>query len=382
MEVAERNAVPQRSSTRTIYKSKWALFEKWCRENLVDFSTPSVKQVSDFFMYLYQDLNWHPSTIDGYRTAIVDTLGPAGHHISQSSYLNRLLSSFHRDRPKSSRNLPKWNLSVVLNELTKAPFESMKDSHLKHLTLKTAFLLALNLASGKRRNEIHAWVANKVSNLGQWEKVALFPSDFIAKNQLAREGSQSVSLVTIPALTTIVNRQFKQDRTLCSVQALRYYLDRTKDLRGSQSLLFISFKKGHTSDIRPTTLSSWLKKKNILLCYKQSDQQALDLVQVKVHDIRALKAFYGGVSVDQIMQACHWKVHNTFTNFNLKALTWSDDNNMYLGPVVVAQQVLEPSFQTSYPWKEKKRGPHLLQPSLQESKSQGPGMRYLIRMFG
>ena len=263
VEVAERNAVPQRSSTRTIYKSKWALFEKWCRENLVDFSTPSVKQVSDFFMYLYQDLNWHPSTIDGYRTAIVDTLGPAGHHISQSSYLNRLLSSFHRDRPKSSRNLPKWNLSVVLNELTKAPFESMKDSHLKHLTLKTAFLLALNLASGKRRNEIHAWVANKVSNLGQWEKVALFPSsDFIAKNQLAREGSQSVSLVTIPALTTIVDRQFKQDRTLCPVQALRYYLDRTKDLRGSQSLLFISFKKGHTSDIRPTTLSSWLKKKH------------------------------------------------------------------------------------------------------------------------
>ena len=63
----------------------------------------------------------------------------------------------------------------------------MKDTDLKHLTLKTAFLLAL--ASGKRRSEIHAWVANKVSNLGQWEKVSLFPSDFIAKNQLAREGS-------------------------------------------------------------------------------------------------------------------------------------------------------------------------------------------------
>ena len=57
VEVAERIAAPQRSSTRTIYKSKWALFEKWCRENSVDFSTPSVKQVSDFFMYRYQDLN-------------------------------------------------------------------------------------------------------------------------------------------------------------------------------------------------------------------------------------------------------------------------------------------------------------------------------------
>ena len=181
-------------------------------------------------MYLYQDLNRHPSTIGGYRMAIVDTLGPTGHHISQNSDLNRLFSSFHRDLLQSSRNLPKWNLSVVLNELTKAPFAAMKDTDLKHLTLKTVFLLAL--ASGKCRSEIHTWVTSKVLNLGQWEKVALFPSsDFIAKNQLARDGSQSVSPVTIPALTTIVDRQFKEDRTLCLVQALRYYLDRTKDLR-------------------------------------------------------------------------------------------------------------------------------------------------------
>ena len=242
VEVAERIAAPQPSSTRTIYMSKWALFEKWCRENSLDFSTPSIKQISDFFMYLYQDLNRHPSTIDGYRTAILYALGPTGQHIAHNADLHRLLSSFHRDRPKSSRNLPQWNLSVVLNELTKAPFEPMKGTDLKHLTLKTAFLLAV--ASGKRCSEIHAWVENKVSNLGQWEKVALFPSsDFIAKNQLVREGSQSVSPVIIPALTTIVDRQFKEDRTLCPVRALRYYLD--------QSLLFISFKKGHTSDIDP-----------------------------------------------------------------------------------------------------------------------------------
>ena len=127
--------------------------------------------------------------------------------------------------------------------------------------------------------------------------VALFPSsDFIAKNQLAKEGSQSVSPMNIPALTTIVDRQFKEDRTLFPVRALRYYLDQTKDLRGSWSLLFISFKKGHTSDIRPASLSSWLKQ-TILLCYKQAGQKALDLIQIKAHDIRAFaasKAFYSG----------------------------------------------------------------------------------------
>ena len=114
----QRIAAPQRSSIRTIYKSKWALFEKWCRENSVDFSTPSVKQISDFFMYLYQDLNRRPSTIDGYRTAIVDTLGPTAHHIAHNADLHRLLSSFHRDCPKSSRNLPKWNLSLEPHKST------------------------------------------------------------------------------------------------------------------------------------------------------------------------------------------------------------------------------------------------------------------------
>ena len=137
----------------------------------------------------------------------------------------------------------------------------------------------------------------------------------------------------------------------------------------------------------PATLSSWLKQ-TILLCYKQADQQALDLVQVKAHDIRAFaasKAFYGGVSVDQIMQACHWKAHNTFTNFYLKDLTWSDtDNNLYLGPVVAAQQVLDPSPQTSCPRKEKRGGGggHIRYNQVFRSLSQDLGIPLPSRCYG
>ena len=66
------------------------------------------------------------------------------------------------------------------------------------------------------------------------------------------------------------------------------------------------------------------------------------------------------------MQACHWKAHDIFTNFYLKDLTWSDnDNNVYLGPVVAAQ-VLDPSPQAAHPRKDKGWA-HPLQPSLQES---------------
>ena len=139
-------------------------------------------------------------------------------------------------------------------------------------------------------------------------------------------------LVTIPALTTIVDRQFKEDRTLCPVRALRVLFG------SNQRPERVSIPPFHLLQERTylrhqTRYSSWLKQ-TILLCYKQADQQTLDLVQVKAHDIGAFaasEAFYGGVSVDQIMQACHWKAHNTFTKCYIKDFTWPDDNNMYLG---------------------------------------------------
>ena len=49
-EVAARIEAPQRSSTRAVYKSKWAIFVKWCESNQVDFRSPSLKQVADFFV--------------------------------------------------------------------------------------------------------------------------------------------------------------------------------------------------------------------------------------------------------------------------------------------------------------------------------------------
>ena len=81
---------------------------------------------------------------------------------------------------------------------------------------------------------------------------------------------------------------------------------------------------------------------NNLLCYELSDHQAHTLHQVKAHDVRAFaacKAFQLGVSLDQILAACHWKSHNTFTQFYLKDVAWADSELFHLGPVVAAQQI-------------------------------------------
>ena len=159
-DVATRIEVPQRSSTRAVSKSKWPVFVKWGESNQVDFRSPSVTQVADFLMHLFQDRKLQPSTIGGYRTAIADMVGTDRWRISKDENLTRLVDSFHQDKPKGRRGVPSWNLSLVLHQLTKAPFEPMRKASLKHLTFKTVFFLALG--SGKRRSEIHAWLYKNI----------------------------------------------------------------------------------------------------------------------------------------------------------------------------------------------------------------------------
>ena len=339
-EVAARIEAPQRSSTRAVYKSKWAIFLKWCQSHEVDFRAPSVNQIADFLLHLFKERNLQPSTTEGYRTAIADMVGNDRINISTNDNLTRLLDSFHRDRPKGRRGVPSWNLSLVLHQLTKAPFEPLRKASLKHLTFKTVFLLALG--SGKRRSEIHAWLYKNVRHQENWSQVSLYPSpSFLSKNQLARDGPASVAPVVIPALAPTLDRSLSKDRSLCPVRALRYYLDKTKDLRQGKDLVFVSFRKGFHQDIVPATISSWIKQ-TVLLCYQLSDQSAQELHQVRAHDVRAFaasQAFQGGISLDQILSACHWKAHNTFTQFYLKDLAWADSELYHLGPVVAAQQI-------------------------------------------
>ena len=210
---------------------------------------------------------------------------------------------------------------------------------MKHLTFKTVFLLALG--SGKRRSEIHAWQNRNIRHqlIGQKCPCTHLPA-FLPRTSWPKR-VRTVALVVIPALAQTLVRSLKSDRSLCPVRALRYYLDRTSGLRQNKELVFVSFKKGFDKDISPATISSWIKQ-TVILCYELSDQEALTLYQVKANDVRAFaasKAFQSGVSLEQILSACHWKSHNTFTQFYLKDVAWADSQLFHLGPVVAAQQI-------------------------------------------
>ena len=341
-EVAKRIKEPQRHSSRRIYESRWSIFGKWCEESQVDVSNPTIPDVADFLNCLFKERNLKPSTIAGYRTAIADGLGVKGEQISKSLELNRLLASFYRDKPVANRSIPSWDLALVLHALTKQPFEPLGKASLKLLTFKTVFLLTL--ASGKRRSEVHAWTHSSLSYKENWSQVTLAPSTaFLAKNQLASDGPAAIKPVVIPALKPQLDKSLTQDRSLCPVRALKFYLDRTKDLRKNKNLLFVAIKEGFTRDISRATISSWLKQ-TILLAYENSDSESQQLYQVKARDVRSMAAslaFKGGISLNEILQACFWKSHNTFTNFYLKDLCWHNGQILKLGPIVSAQHVID-----------------------------------------
>ena len=216
--VAVRIEAPQRGLTRSVNEAKWTIFTKWCITNQVDFRAPPVKSVADFLRYLFEDRKLHPSTIDGYRSAIADKLGNSPFNISKGENLTRLLDSFHRDRPKGRRGIPSWNLSLVLHQLTKATFEPIEEASLKHLTFKTVFLLGR--ASAEVRFMLGKTEILDNNLIGQRCPCIHHPA-FFPRTSWPKRVQTVWSQWFIPALAPTL------DRSLCPVRALHYYLDRT-----------------------------------------------------------------------------------------------------------------------------------------------------------
>ena len=73
--------------------------------------------------------------------------------------LKDLLKNIATEQNRTPKVFPAWDIVVVLQALTRAPFEPLASASDKILTYKTVFLLAL--ATGKRRSELHAFLFSR-----------------------------------------------------------------------------------------------------------------------------------------------------------------------------------------------------------------------------
>ena len=200
-QVSNRIAVPQRKSTLDLYEQKWNTFREWCELNGINPHTPTVPMIAEFLLHLFRDKQLATITVKGYRSALSSLMASRGLDISHDPDLNALIRSFSIERPRTVRETPRWDLSLVLRLLMRHPFEPMNVCSLADLTRKTAFLLTL--ASPKRNSEVWAFSADVVFGHNKQSATLRFLPGFIAKTQKPDRPDTALSPVTIPALAPL-----------------------------------------------------------------------------------------------------------------------------------------------------------------------------------
>ena len=335
---AQRIAIPQRGSTRTVYDGKWAEFCRWCSGQKKDPIRATVPVVADFLIHLFDRTPpLAVSTIRGYRSAIASTI-PDGFRITESKEISNLFRSLGVDRPVTRTFYPKWSLKIVLNYLLKELFEHISKCSLENLTIKTVFLVTL--ASGRRRSEIHALSVDPEcfrfsSNLSQVS--LLTEPGFLSKTQ---KTSKMQAKIVIQSLATHVGHDLS-DYELCLVHALKAYKDKTKSeaIRKNRKRLFIPYRDSQ-DDIRPYHISKWIVEL-VKRAHRDANEDAYQLANVTVHEVRAIAtswAAYNNAPLEEIMQAADWSGNTTFTSFYSRAMAAHAEGLYDLGPIVSAQR--------------------------------------------
>ena len=244
-----------RESSSRLYQSRWKIFCGWCRGRGVAPVNATVPVVVDFLIHLSQDKGLSVSAVKGYCSALNSVLALKGRDLAASREITTLLRSFSRSVNPVELCPPAWDVSLVPQSLTGAPYEPLRTCEERFLAQKTLFLLAL--ASAKRIGELHA-LSYRVSHTRNWSEVSFsFVTSFVAKNQDPSSFAPRFEGFSVPALPNARNN--RNGRLLCPVRAVKVYLDRTAPHRPRCERFFVTAGRSK-KEIAKTTVSFWLRK--------------------------------------------------------------------------------------------------------------------------
>ena len=206
-----------RESSSRLYQSRWRFFCGWCRGRGVAPVNATVPVVVDSLIHLRQDKGLSVSAVKGYCSALNSVLALKGRDLAASREITTLLRSFARSVNPVELRPPAWDISLVLQSLTGAPYEPLRTCEERFLAQKMLFLLAL--ASAKRIGELHA-LSYRVSHTRGWGEVSFaFVTGFVAKTQDPSSLAPRFEGFTVPALPNA--RKNRNGRLLCPVRAVK-----------------------------------------------------------------------------------------------------------------------------------------------------------------
>ena len=325
-----------RESSSRLYQSRWKIFGGWCRGRGVAPVNATVPVVVDFLIHLRQDKGLSVSAVKGYCSALNSVLALKGRDLASSRKITTVLRSFSRSVNPVELRPPAWDVSLVLQSLTGAPYEPLRTCEERFLAQKTLFLLAL--ASAKRISELHA-LSYRVSHTKNWGEVSFaFVTGFVAKTQDPSSLAPRFEGFSVPALP--IARNNRNGRLLCPVRAVRVYLGRTAPHRPRCERFFVTAGRSK-KEIAKTTVSFWLWK-TISLAYELSGT-ALPVPAPRARETSGIAPsllFKKNFAVDQVLKAGTWRRHTTFTHHYLRDLAHRSLDTFHLGPVVAAQALV------------------------------------------
>ena len=305
------------ASTRRRYNTAWQLFVRWCSDRPGGV-LPFQASVALILTYLQEflDRSLGLSSVKVNLAAIsAYHLGVNNSPVSEHPLVRQFMKGVMHLRPVTRSLVPSWDLTLVLDALTKDPFEPLETVDLKFLSLKTALLVAL--ATAKRASDIHALSVN-VSCMrfsGNDTRVTVRPNlSFLPKN--FPSGCEPVELVAFHP-PPFASEEDERLNCLCPVRALRLYRARTAPFRlGDQ--LFVAWAPQAQRKGKPITkvrLSQWIVEA-IQLAYASSGVELPD--GLRAHSTRGMSASWAlakGVPIQDVCAAASWATPSTFATY-------------------------------------------------------------------
>ncbi|XP_058024732.1 uncharacterized protein LOC131191046 [Ahaetulla prasina] len=299
----------RRDSTKRIYEATWRTFEKWCTSHSIRATSASVL---DILAFLQRGLDSGLATNTLKRqVAAISSVLRCGSLISLSK--EPLIQQFFRGannvNPPVVHRFPSWRLNAVLNALTKTPFEPLRDSSLRFLSLKVSFLIAIT--SARRISELSALsVRQDLCTFFNDRVVLRLDPTFVPKVNSQFHRAQDIVLPNF--CPNPRHHLEKVWHTLDVRRALKIYIDRTSTFRKTEAL-FVSFQPLTLGQkVTKSVLARWIRA-TIATAY---ESQSLPVPRnITAHSTRsaASSAAWGAqASIDEICRAATWSTPSSF----------------------------------------------------------------------
>ncbi len=252
-----------------------------------------------------------PSTLKVYVGAISAYHIPlGGMSMGNDPLVSRFLHGMLRLRPAARTRVPTWDLAIVQQGLSLAPFEPLEEVPAKFVTLKALFLLAIS--SLKRIGDLQA--------LSVTPSCLEFAPGMVKAFLHPRPGY--IPKVTANVARSIMLQAFcpppfqdadqERHNLLCPVWALDAYVHRAALWRKNEQLFICFGPPNQGSPASKQRMSKWVVEA-ISLAYESAGQPSP--MAVRSHSALPRKALISGVTLQEVCDAAGWSSPHTFVRF-------------------------------------------------------------------